>query len=146
MWTGDPAATVTLAFDDRHRRRIRLSDDSGGDFLLNLADAVLLSDGDGLLLDDGGIIAVRAAEEPVADIQCRDVAHGVRVAWHIGNRHTAIQVLDGGRLRISDDHVLVAMAEGLGARVLRHAAPFQPEPGAYASTQGNDHDHDHDHG
>jgi urease accessory protein len=103
MWTDDPAATVTLAFDDRHRRRIRMSDDSGGEFLLNLADAVLLSDGDGLLLDDGGIIAVRAAEEPVADIQCRDVAHGVRVAWHIGNRHTAIQVLDGGRLRISDD-------------------------------------------
>jgi len=149
-WSGSAASTVTLAFDERHRRRIRMTDDAGDAFLLDLPDAVLLADGDGLALEDGGVITVRAAEEPVADIQCRDAVHAARIAWHIGNRHTAIQVLDDGRLRIADDHVLVAMAEGLGARALRHSATFQPEPGAYAQTtehgHRHGHSHDHDHG
>ncbi|MHA1598265.1 MAG: urease accessory protein UreE [Alphaproteobacteria bacterium] len=145
-WTQAPVSSVTLTFDDRHKRRIRMQDDGGEAFLLDLPDAVLLVDGDGLVLDEGGIIAVQAASEPVADIQCRDATHASRIAWHIGNRHTAIQVLDDGRLRIADDHVLVAMVEGLGARVLRHAAPFQPEPGAYARPTDSGHGHDHHHG
>lgn len=145
-WSGEGALSVTLPFADRHRRRIRMTDDAGDPFLLDLADAVLLADGDGLVLDTGGMITVRAAAEPVADIQCHDAAHAARVAWHIGNRHIAIQVLDGGRLRIADDHVLVAMVEGLDARVLRHTAPFQPEPGAYAQAHGQPHDHGHRHG
>jgi len=143
-WSGTPVAFVTLAFDDRHRRRIRMHDDAGGPFLLDLPDAILLAEGDGLELDNGDIIAVRAAPEPIADIRCRDVAHTARIAWHIGNRHTAIQVLDDGSLRISDDHVLVAMVEGLGAQVTRHSARFQPEPGAYSQTK-QVHGHDHAH-
>lgn len=131
--TPRPASSVTLPFDERHRRRIRMTDDLGEAFLLDLPDAVLLDHGDRLVLDDGGLIEVRAAREPVADIHCADAAHAARIAWHIGNRHTPLQVLDGGGLRIRDDHVLVAMVEGLGARVERHAAAFQPEPGAYAS-------------
>lgn len=145
-WSGDPDASVTLPLDDRHRRRIRMTDDAGRPFLLDLTEAVLLADGDGLVLEGGGVIVVRAAPEPVADIQCRDAAHATRIAWHIGNRHTAIQLLEDGRLRIADDHVLVAMVEGLGARVLRHAAPFQPEPGAYAQGGGHAHNHGHRHG
>jgi len=143
-WSGAPVASVTLGFDDRHRRRIRMRDDQGRAFLLDLPDAVLLTDGDGLELDGGGIIAVYAAAEPVADIRCRSMAHAARIAWHIGNRHTAIQVLDDGSLRISDDHVLVAMVEGLGAQVMRRDAPFQPEPGAYSPNQ-QEHGHDHTH-
>lgn len=155
QWAGPAATSITLAFDDRHKRRIRMVDDGGQPFLLDLPDAVLLGEGDGLVLDSGAVIAVRAAPEPVADIVCRDAAHAARIAWHIGNRHTAIQVLSGGNLRIADDHVLVAMAEGLGGCVLRHVAPFQPEPGAYAQApashdhghgQNHGHDHSHSHG
>lgn len=145
-WTGEPVASVTLPFDERHRRRIRMTDDEGEAFMLDLPDAMQLVDGDGLALDNGGVIAVRAAEEPVADIQCQDGGQAARIAWHIGNRHTAIQVLGEDQLRIADDHVLVAMVEGLGAQVLRHAAPFQPEPGAYAQTTDSGHDHEHHHG
>ena len=134
---GAPAATVTLAFADRHRRRIRLTDDAGQPFLLDLPDATRLADGDALVLEHGGHIRVAAAIEAVADITCRDAAHAARVAWHIGNRHTPVQVLPDATLRIADDHVLVAMAEGLGATVRRHDAPFSPEPGAYAAH----HDH-----
>lgn len=63
-----------------------------------------------------------------------------RIAWHLGNRHIPIQILFECSLRIQDDHVLVHMVEGLGARVRRHEAPFTPEPGAYA---GGGHSHDH---
>lgn len=142
-----PMASVTLPFDERHRRRIRMTDDAGEAFLLDLPDAVLLDHGDQLILDDGGLIEVLAASEPVADIVCADAAHAARIAWHIGNRHTPLQVMDGGRLRMRDDHVLVAMVEGLGARVERRSAPFQPEPGAYASSHKHGaHEHRHGHG
>jgi urease accessory protein len=118
-------------------------DDAGTPFLLDLADVALLEDGDGLALERGGIIVVLSAAEPVADIECRDAIHAAKIAWHIGNRHTALQVLGEGRLRIADDHVLVDMVEGLGARVLRHEAAFQPEPGAYVKDEGETHGHDH---
>lgn len=142
----EEVATVTLDFDDRYRRRIRLSDDGGEDFLLDLPAAVRLAQGDGLLLDHGGYIRVQAAEEEVLDIQCDDVVLAARVAWHIGNRHTPIQVLDDGRLRIRDDHVLAKMLEGLGARVYRCQAMFTPEPGAYTEhdvSGGSRHGHHH---
>ncbi len=135
-------ATVTLALDDRHRRRIRLTDDSGEAFLLDLAEAALMGDGDGLQLEGGGFICVVAAAEPVADVTGSSPAHTARLAWHLGNRHTPVQVLAGGGLRIRDDHVLIAMLEGLGARVVRRAAPFSPEPGAYAR---NGHADEHGH-
>ena len=103
----------------------------------------LLADGDGLVLDDEGVIRVRAAEETVPDVRARSPADTARLAWHIGNRHTPLQVLADGALRIRDDHVIVAMLEGLGGKVTRRRAPFSPEPGAYAGTE-NGHAHHHD--
>ncbi len=129
--TEESVATVTLAFEQRHRRRIRMADDSGAAFLLDLERPVVLADGDGLALEDGGFIQVRAAAEVVADIHCADGAHAARLAWHIGNRHAPLQVLGDRGLRISHDPVLVHMVEGLGGVVTRRTAPFVPEPGAY---------------
>ena len=134
---------MTLAFDERHRRRIRMTDDAGVPFLLDLAKAMVLGDGDGLALDGDGYIRVRAAAEPVADVRAATAAETARLAWHIGNRHTPVQVLADGTLRIRDDHVLVAMLEGLGAFVTRRLASFTPEPGAYAGT-GDGHGHRHE--
>ncbi|HEX9702022.1 MAG TPA: urease accessory protein UreE [Rhodospirillales bacterium] len=146
-WPAESAvATVTLALDDRHRRRIRMIDDGGHDFLLDLPKARLLADGDGLKLADGGIIRVVAADEAVADVAGSSPAHTARLAWHIGNRHVPVQVMTDGGLRIRDDHVLVTMLEGLGANVTRRMAPFSPEPGAYArNDHAEDHVHTHDH-
>lgn len=136
----EPAAldTVTLPFLDRHRRRIRLVADSGMPFLLDLARTQHLTDGDGLELDDGRYIRVRAAAEPVIEIAADSPADLLRIAWHIGNRHLPLQVAEGG-LRLRADHVIAAMVEGLGGRVTRREAPFDPEIGAYA---GAPHDHD----
>ena len=138
----DAQESVTLAFDDRHRRRIRLTDDKGEDFLLDLSEATRMSEGDCLAIEGGGILKVRAASEDVADIHCGCADGTTRIAWHLGNRHTPVQVLDSGGLRIRYDHVLVDLAEGLGASVERKLAPFEPEAGAYAAGgHGQRHDH-----
>ena len=121
---------VTLAWDDRHRRRLRLATDGGEAVLLDLERARVLRDGDGLALDDGGWIAVAAAPEPVAEARGPDPLFLARLAWHLGNRHVLAQFLDGA-LRFRDDPVIVDMAVRLGARVARMEAPFDPEPGAY---------------
>lgn len=137
----DPAGTwdtarrrghVTLASDQRHRRRISMRADEGFEFLLDLVHAAHLRAGDGLALEDGSYVEVRAADEPVMDISCADPAHLARVAWHVGNRHLAVQVLPGGSLRLADDYVIAEMAGMLGAKVERKVGPFDPEPGAYA--------------
>jgi urease accessory protein len=132
-------ATATLPFDQRHRRRFRMCDDAGEPFLLDLDRPATLSDGDGLGLEGGGVIRVRAAEEEVIEASGASKAAAARLSWHLGNRHTPVQVLTDGTLRLRDDPVLAAMLSGLGARIIRRRAPFTPEPGAYAVVAGEDH-------
>jgi urease accessory protein len=140
--------TVTLAFLDRHRRRIRLVADSGEAFLLDLARAQRMGDGDALVLESGGYLRISAAAEPVIEISAADTTSLVRIAWHLGNRHLPVQVI-GDCLRIRADHVIAAMIEGLGGRISRLDVPFDPEAGAYgaapseheASPPGASHDH-----
>ena len=139
----DPADTVVLDFDARHRRRLAMRGDGGTEFLLDLPKAAALADGDGLVLEDGRVVLVRAAPEPLMEIACADHAHLVRVAWHLGNRHLPTELL-GDRLRIRADHVIADMVRGLGATVTDMEAPFQPEGGAYG--HGRVHDHGHHHG
>jgi urease accessory protein len=130
-WTQAPADTIVLDFDDRHRRRMAMTGTRGLEFLLDLENAVALRGGDALVLDDGRLIEVVAAPEPLLEIRGRDPQHLVRVAWHLGNRHLPTQIVGKG-LRIRRDHVIEAMVKGLGARVVEIEAPFDPEGGAYA--------------
>ena len=130
-WTEPPADTVVLGFDDRHRRRMAMTGTRGLEFLLDLENAVALRGGDALVLDDGRLIEVVAAPEPLLEIRGNDPHHLVRVAWHLGNRHLPTQIMAKG-LRIRRDHVIEAMVKGLGARVIEIEAPFDPEGGAYA--------------
>lgn len=135
--------TVTLIYADRCRRRIRLTDDGGKPFLLDLERPMRLADGDGLQLMGHGFIKVIAAPETLLEATARDALHLARLAWHVGNRHTAAQVIDERRLRLVDDAVLRAMLKGLGAALSTVEAPFHPEGGAYA---GGDAAHGHEHG
>ncbi|MEA2829356.1 MAG: urease accessory protein [Bradyrhizobium sp.] len=128
----------------------------GLEFLLDLENATVLRGGDALVLDDGRLIEVVAAPEPLVEIRGTDPHHLVRVAWHLGNRHLPTQIMAKG-LRIRRDHVIEAMVKGLGARVIEIEAPFDPEGGAYAegghghapaASDPHDHaahDHSHDH-
>lgn len=128
---------VVLDHDQRHRRRLRHTGEAGTDFLLELARAQVLRDGDGIELQDGGVVAVVAAPERLLDIRAGDDATLLRLAWHIGNRHLPAE-LGRDRIRIREDHVLQHMLEGLGARVTHVEAPFDPEGGAY---EGHGHLH-----
>jgi urease accessory protein len=139
------ADRVALGHEDRHRRRIAMNGEGGIDFLLDLAEATHLRDGDGLALEDGRIVRVVAAPEPVVDIT-GDPRLLARVAWHIGNRHVPAEIMPD-RIRIARDHVLEEMIAKLGAKVTRAEAAFDPEPGAYAEHSHDDaHGHDHTHG
>lgn len=130
-WSGPAADTVVLDYDRRHRRRLAMTGSAGVEFLLDLADAIPLRDGDGLKLEDGRMVAVQAAPEPLAEITASGPAHLLRVAWHLGNRHLPTQTL-ADRLRIRRDHVIEEMVAGLDATVKHVVAPFDPEGGAYS--------------
>jgi urease accessory protein len=127
---------VVLDADERHRRRVVLSGERGTQVLLDLPHATVLHDGDGLVLDDGSIILVAGKCEALVEIAAAGAQELARLAWHIGNRHTDVQVV-GERLRIRQDRVLEEMLRGLGAHLTAVEAPFEPEPGAY----GQDHGH-----
>jgi urease accessory protein len=126
----DAADRVVLDADERYRRRIVLAAEGGTRFLLDLAQVTALRDGDGLVLDDGTIVVVVAKPEPLVEIAADDPAALARLAWHLGNRHTELQIV-GNRLRMRRDHVLEDMLIGLGARLTMIEAPFEPERGAY---------------
>jgi urease accessory protein len=122
---------VVLDASERHRRRVVLTGERGTEMLLDLPHATALRDGDGLLLDDGSIVAVAGKPEPLCEIAAANEAERMLIAWHVGNRHIEVQIV-GDKLRIRRDHVLEAMLIGLGARLTPIEAPFDPEPGAYA--------------
>jgi urease accessory protein len=130
---------VVLDADDRLRRRIVLTTEKGVSLLLDFAEAVMLRDGDGLVLDDGSVVVVAGQSEPLVEVSAKMPADFVRLAWHIGNRHTDIQFTEQG-FRIRRDHVLEDMLRGLGASVTSLDAPFDPEPAAPHAH----HDHHHD--
>lgn len=152
--------TVLVDFDDRWRRRKLYTAQDGLAFLLDLPEAAVLRDGDGLVLATGGFVRVQAAPEPLVEIRAASREHLARLAWHLGNRHLPTQI-EGERLLIRDDHVIVHMLEGLGATLRRVDAPFDPEGGAYGEhnhspthqrhhhhhhgDHGHHHDHDHEH-
>lgn len=133
---------ILLDFDERFRRRIVLTTVAGASVTLDLPHAVRLRDGDGIVLDSGNVVRVRARPELVLDIAAPP-ALLMRIAWHLGNRHLPVQFAEGA-LRIRADHVIAAMVEGLGAKVLTLDAPFDPEPGAYAGGGGHHHHADED--
>ncbi len=129
---------VVLDAGQRHRRRAVLKGEGGTIFLLDLPRPVMLRDGDGLVLDDASIVRVVGRPELLVEIAAATPQELARLAWHIGNRHTDVQVI-GGKLRIRRDHVLEAMLLGLGAQLTPIEAPFDSEPGAYAHDDQGSH-------
>jgi urease accessory protein len=140
-WPKEHAAgTLTLDFDARHRRRIRLTADKGEDVLLDLPKAIAMAHGDGLQLEDGRWLMIQAAAEHIVEIRHKDPNQLVRLAWHLGNRHLPTEIQDQF-LRIRPDHVIEHMLCGFGAELTKVHVPFQPEGGAYGGGHGDHHSH-----
>ena len=143
-WVTEPSAIITLDLHQRHRRRIVLTSDEGLEFLLDLSEATMLRHGDGLVLDDGRIVEVRAVPEPLLEVRAVDAVRMLRLAWHLGNRHLEAAI-EPGRILIRRDHVIADMLTKLGADVREVLEPFNPEGGAYGGEHTPHHHHD-DHG
>ncbi len=137
--------SVTLDHEGRHRRRVTLTGDGGLAFLLDLDKAVILNDGDALKLEDGQLVRIVAAPQPLLEIRAENPLRLLRLAWHIGNRHTPAEIT-ADAIYIEEDHVLAEMVRGQGGTATRVERPFQPERGAYDHDCGHDHGHGHGHG
>lgn len=134
----EPFGTIVLDSADRHVRRKKLTTSQGDEVMVDLPEAVLLADGDCLVLEDGRTIEIIAAREKLYDVRPGADVPLRHLAWHLGNRHLAAQI-DEDRILIRRDHVIRTMLEGLGATVTDVIERFQPVHGAY-------HNHGHDHG
>ena len=143
------AATVALDWDTRSKSRFDATDSSGRHLGIFLPRGQVLRGGDVLVAEDGSLVRVLAAPQPVLRIAACP-AHGnaldlPRAAYHLGNRHVALEV-QAACLQIEPDPVLADMLRALHLIVSESSAPFEPEGGAYATaTQGRGHGHTHDH-
>lgn len=122
--------TLTLPFEVRQKSRLRATLDDGREAGLILERGTLLRGGDLLRAEDGTVVEVRAAPESVSTAFARDPELLTRAAYHLGNRHIAVQIGDTW-LRYLHDHVLDHMLEQLGLQVTLEQVPFEPEAGAY---------------
>jgi len=142
------ADRVTLDHEGRRRRRVALKGEGGLDLLLDLDKATALNDGDALKLEDGRLVEVKAAAQPLLEVRAENPLRLMRIAWHIGNRHTPAEIT-ADAIYIEDDHVLAEMVRGQGCTATLVQRPFQPERGAYDHDCGHDHGghgHSHEHG
>lgn len=137
-------ARLVLPFELRSRSRFRAQLVGGEEVGVILARGQILRGGDLLLAADGRVIEVAAAEESVSTVHSADPRPLARAAYHLGNRHVALQI-GNGWLRYSHDHVLDEMLQGLGLKVTVEQVPFEPEAGAYHADGDSGHSHSHNH-
>ncbi len=150
------AATLTLDWDIRQKSRFDAETSDGRQVGGFLPRGTVVRGGDVLLTQDGTLLRVVAAPQPVLRISaCTDHHHGhthdpafdlMRAAYHLGNRHVPIE-LQPDHLKIEPDHVLADMLRAMHLNVAEVREPFEPEGGAYGhGAGGRDHDHGHGHG
>ena len=143
------AAHVALDWDVRQKSRFEATDSTGRTLGVFLPRGTVVRGGDVLVAEDGSLLRVDAAPQPVMVIR-HCTQHGspfdlVRAAYHLGNRHVQIE-LRPDHLKIEPDHVLAEMLGRMHLIVTTEDAPFEPEGGAYAGGHGHGHGHEHEHG
>jgi urease accessory protein len=142
-----PTDTLRLAYDERKRSRLRVWSELGREVAVLLSRGSALRDGDLLAANSGEVLLVRAKPETVSEAWSSDWGLLTRAAYHLGNRHVALQI-EPGVLRYQHDHVLDEMVGGMGLLVRVVERAFEPEGGAYAlgeSGQGHGHVHEREH-
>ncbi len=127
---------IALPFETRQKSRFRHSTSQGVDVGVTLERGTILKHGDLLTGPEGKVIKVESLPEAVSKAHAASHHDLARAAYHLGNRHVAVQVGDGW-LCFLQDHVLDAMCQQLGLTVSHEVAPFEPETGAY----GGHHSH-----
>jgi urease accessory protein len=137
------AERLLLPMEKRARSRQRVRLESGREAVVMLDRGTVLRDGDILAADTGELVRVEAAPESVSVAKGEHVRDLTRAAYHLGNRHVALEVGDGF-VAYLHDHVLDDMVRGLGLSVRTQQRKFEPEVGAYGAHNGHHHGHEHD--
>jgi urease accessory protein len=139
------ADTLVLNLDQRRMHRGAVVTVKGASIELDLDAPVWLRTDDVLVLEDGALIEVVAAAEPLLEVRAPDVQILARVAWMLGDRHVPVQIL-GSRMRLHRDPAINEMLSRFAVKLTEIEAPFDPEGGAYAGGDHGHDQHDHDHG
>jgi urease accessory protein len=148
--------TVELNWDTRQKSRFDATDSAGRALGFFLPRGTAVRGGDVALAEDGSLVRVLAAPQPVLVVRhCPE--HGapsdlLKAAYHLGNRHVAVE-LKPDHLKFEPDHVLAGMLRRMHLIVTEEHTAFEPEGGAYDGGHGHAHAghdqahaHDHDHG
>jgi urease accessory protein len=141
---GRAAARLVLPFELRQRSRLLAALDSGEEVGLLLPRGTVLRGGDRLQSSDGRLVEVVAAPEELSIVRSSDNRQLARAAYHLGNRHIAVQIT-ADSIRYLKDHVLDDMLRGQGLQVSSEVLPFEPEAGAYSTSHGHGDSHSHEH-
>ena len=149
---GSVVDTLILPHAQRQAQKGFLFGIKGTCVELDFPEMVRLRTDDALLLETGGLVEVVAEPEPLIEVRAADLPSLARLAWHLGDRHVPVQIMER-KLRLKRDESIEALLQSLGAMVAAIEAPFEPEGGAYEASagghdhhQGHDHPHHHDHG
>ncbi|MEC9341819.1 MAG: urease accessory protein UreE [Pseudomonadota bacterium] len=149
---GVVTATLTLPFAQRCKSRLRCRLDNGAEAAVLIARGGVLRNGDLLAGDDGRVVQVVAATEPLSQVETGDLKRLAQICYHLGNRHVTLQI-GPGWVRYARDHVLDEMVRRFGCKVRHVVATFEPEIGAYHQhghgarvQQHHAHQHGADHG
>ncbi len=127
---------VHLTFDARSKSRLLVRLDNGEQAALVVERGRLLRGGEWVQAEDGRQVEIVAVDEPLFEAVSADPLLITRAAYHLGNRHVAVQFVTQG-VRFLADHVLADMVAGLGLTVTALEAPFEPEGGAYGHHHGH---------
>jgi urease accessory protein len=138
------ADTVILDYAQRCAQKITVTGVKGAVFDIDLHEPRRLRTDDVLLLDDGNLVEVVAAPEPLIEARAADVAVLSRLAWHLGDRHVPVQML-ANRIRVQREAGIETLLTALGAKMVLIEAPFDPEGGAYETSHAHSHNHGHTH-
>jgi len=136
------ADTLILDYAQRGAQTLSLAGVKGGPYDIDLPAPARLRTDDLLELDDGRLLEVVAAAEPLLEARVTDLTGLTRLAWQLGDRHVPVQILTN-RLRVRREPALETLLAALGAKTTAIEAPFEPEGGAYASTHAHGYGHGH---
>lgn len=134
----ETSGALSLSHDERHIRRKLLHFANGDMIMVDLKEPVHLLEGDVLEAENGEYFLIHAANEPLYSVTANTPLELTQLAWHLGNRHQAVEIKENTIL-LSRDPVIRAMLEGLGATIKEIEAPFQPLHGAYHNHAGHHH-------
>jgi urease accessory protein len=144
---GTTVLTLVLPFEQRQKARQRARVNAGFEIGIHVPRGTVLRGGDRLRAGDGTLVEIIAAREPVSTVWCRDLKRLAQLAYHLGNRHIALEV-GAGWVRYLTDHVLDSLVAQLGHAVVHHEEAFEPETGAYGphGHANGPEPHSHSHG